>query len=251
MITRLKLAKRLRRIADLLDVPQASLARKNKVPLDIWLFMKRVETYGVRTVLDIGANNGVFARWCAASLPNTQIHCFEPLPACHEALARLAESNPSIQIHRVALGDSISTVEMYENAYNPSSSLLPMLDRHRHLWPKTTETQRVKVPVLTLDSIAAEHGFSSPIFLKADVQGYEMHVLRGAENVLKQTAVVMLEVLFEPFYDGQTNLQTLINYFAERGFRFLEFADQRRLPPLMQAAYADAVFVNESFIQQT
>ena len=132
---------------------------------------------------------------------------------------------------------------MFENEYAPSSSILPMLNRHRELWPKTCKDHSISVPVHTLDNIMAGVDAYQRIFMKMDVQGYEMHVLRGAESTLHRVQAIQMEVLFEDLYDGQSNLRSFMNHLADRGFVFSEFMDERRLPPSQTLIYADAVFI--------
>ena len=238
-----KLAKRLRKLADYIDTPDYVTARRLGVPLRQYQFFQRVKEYNICCILDIGANSGEFARWCASTFGNVPIHCFEPLPQCEASLRRVAERYRNIQLHLFALGDQEGEFEMYENDFAPSSSLLPMLDRHRELWPKTRLDHKINIQVKTLDQVFSGQPFSGPVFMKMDVQGFEMHVLHGAESMLKNVAVIMLEVLFENLYEGQSSLQDMMNYLSQRGFRFLEFMDERRLPPLGKLVYADAVFV--------
>jgi hypothetical protein len=132
---------------------------------------------------------------------------------------------------------------MFQNDYAPSSSLLPMEERHKELWPKTVNAKKISVPLDTLDNVAARLAARGPVFIKLDVQGFELHVLRGATRTLQDVAVVMTEVLFENLYTGQADFRTLANFLAEHGFRFLEFSEERRLAPLGRLVYADAVFV--------
>ncbi|MFM6082296.1 MAG: FkbM family methyltransferase, partial [Dolichospermum sp.] len=47
----------------------------------LWL-----ENCGIKTVLDIGANEGQFAKYINQILPEAMIYSFEPLPDCHEKL---------------------------------------------------------------------------------------------------------------------------------------------------------------------
>ena len=243
-----KLARRLRRWADKVDGPDAKQARSLRVPLEHLRFFARIaDLTPIRTVLDIGAHTGEYARWASACFADAQVHCFEPLPACQANLARLAADNAAIRVHSVALGDQEGELTMHENDYRPSSSLLAMQDRHRQLWPKTAQDHPIKVPVHRLDRYAAE--FSAPIFLKADVQGFEMHVLRGAAAVLANTAVIQLEVLFEPLYKDQTDLRALMNHLAEYDFDLMEVIDQRRLGEHGHVAYADVAFVARRFKQ--
>ena len=246
----MSLANELRKIANRLDVPGAAAAYRHHVPLDLYRSFERLKSRtAFRTILDVGANRGEFSRYALACFPDAAIHAFEPLPGCQEALRRLAQTQPRVQAHSVALGETSGTVEMFENDYAPSSSLLPMLDRHRELWPKTSRDHKISVPVVTLDGIAFHQPFAPAIFLKLDVQGYELHVLKGALQVLQNTSAVLMEVLFEPLYDGQPDFRELLNFMAEQGFRFLEFADERRLPPSGKLIYADALFAKVDLIQ--
>ncbi len=238
------LANELRKLADRMDAPGHAEARRLKIPRHLFQLFGRIrELADIRTVYDVGANRGQFARAAALCFPGAAIHAFEPLEVCQESLRAVAEKHPAIKVRRMALGDSSGTVEMYENDYAPTSSLLPAEDRLREIWPGTANTRKISAPLETLDNVAEAEG--GPAFLKLDVQGFEAHVLRGAERTLRSTAVVMTEVLFEKLYQGQTDLLTLANILAEHGFRFLEFADETRLPPQGRLAYADAVFVRD------
>ena len=243
----MSIASELRRLADRLDMPGFAEARRLKVPPGLYRFFDRVKHLAEpRTVIDVGANRGQFARAAAVCFPQAVVHAFEPLTVCHEQLRQVAGALPQITIHPFALGDSTGMVEMFQNDYSPSSSLLPMEQLHRELWPKTANTKSISVPLDTLDNVTARRGVQGPVFLKLDVQGFELRVLRGAKQTLQETSIVMSEVLFEGLYEGQADLRTLTNFLADQGFRFLEFAEERRLPPLERLVYADAVFVKES-----
>ncbi|MEW6366246.1 MAG: FkbM family methyltransferase [Acidobacteriota bacterium] len=239
-------ARRLRRYADLLDTPGAWYARRRRIPLPLYQFLRRIGLYAdIRTVLDVGANRGQFARWCAALFPHAVIHAFEPLSGCQAALQAAAASEPRIRVHPTALGDHAGRAEMFENDYDPSSSFLPMLDRHREISPKTAHARRIEVQVATLDEIAQQSSFEPPIFMKLDVQGFELAVLRGAQRTLADTTVVMMEILVEPLYEGQAGFSEIVGFMDASGFRFLEFVEERRHPPCMTLSYADAAFLRK------
>ncbi|MBL6764906.1 MAG: FkbM family methyltransferase [Verrucomicrobiae bacterium] len=241
----MSLAGELRKVADRLSTPGAKEARKLRVPLDLYRLYRRLgELTQICTVFDVGANTGEFASWTAKCLPEASIHAFEPLTVCHERLRAAAARHPGMSVHTCALGDRAGMTEMFQNDYSPSSSLLPMEDRHRELWPKTAGDKAVEVEVRTLDDVVAETKAAGPAFLKLDVQGFEMHVLRGAEKALaNEVAIVMCETLFEGLYEGQAEFLEMLRFLDERGFRFLEFADERRLGENGRLIYADAVFV--------
>ena len=96
---------------------------------------------------------------------------------------------------------------MFENDYSPSSSLLPMTDRTKQLWPKTKNEKRISVAVDTLDNVTRRLGVKGPAFLKLDVQGFELRVLNGATTTLRDTEIAMMGVQFDNLYEGQANLK--------------------------------------------
>jgi FkbM family methyltransferase len=239
----MSLASQLRRLANRLDTPGARWAEREHIPLKLYQLFERIKSsHAIRTILDVGANRGVFASRVTRCFPGIPIHAFEPLPGCQERLARLAAEYPHIKLHPVAVGDQCGQIEMFENDFNESSSILPMMDRHRQLWPQTKHTQPIFVPITTLDAFTAAHSLVEPVFLKIDVQGYELSVLRGSTTTLRQVAVAVMEVNFERLYAGQAEFFELVEFMAQSGFRFIEFADEIRVPPGGRLIYADAVF---------
>lgn len=59
-----------------------------------------------------------------------------------------------------------------------------------------------------------------------DVQGAELLVLKGAEELLKRTKIIMTEVGLKPYYEGHTLKVEIDSYLAAHGFVELEGAFQ-------------------------
>lgn len=78
------------------------------------------------------------------------------------------------------------------------------------------------IPMRTLDGILKEGGPEMPAhmdFLKLDVQGAELDILRGAERTLKEQVVgVEVEVEFSPLYESQPLFRDVDAFLSERGF---------------------------------
>jgi len=246
-MNRTSIARRLRKAADLIDTPAAWEARRLRIPLPLYLFFERVRLlFPIKTIIDVGANRGDFTCYVLQRFPGAAIHAFEPLPSCRPMLEKIASANPAVHYHPVALGETAGPVQMQVNAYDPSSSMLPIRPRHWEMSPKTRETRPATVEMDTLDRMEEEIHFEPPVLLKLDVQGYEMKILMNAEKTLAKTSVLLTEVLFEPLYEGQTDFAALVRLLDERGLRFMEFVETRRFPPLGTLAYADAAFARVS-----
>jgi FkbM family methyltransferase len=197
------LTKQLRKLADWLDAPGYRDARRKRVPYELYRLFGRVNGWGdVATVLDVGANRGHFSRSAVNCFPKATVHAFEPLEVCQDKLVKTANRFGHIEVHQLALGETPGTVTMFENDYPDSSSLLPMTERHKELWPKTKNETKIKVKRETLDNLQNIIG-PGPHFMKLDVQGYELHVLKGAGGTLKNTLAVMCEVCFEGLYEDR------------------------------------------------
>jgi hypothetical protein len=70
-------------------------------------------------------------------------------------------------------------------------------------FPGTDEVGTTSVEVRTLDSVLADRELKKPALLKVDVQGFELPVLRGAEQSLRFFDQILIEASFVELYEGQ------------------------------------------------
>lgn len=112
------------------------------------------------------------------------------------------------------------------------------------------------MPVQThrLDDLPEVQGAS---FLKLDVQGAGLDVIRGASEVLKSALVVQIEVEFLPLYEGQPLFAEIDQAMRERGFVLhrLLGAGTRAFAPMLvdgdpnrglnQLIWSDAVYLRD------
>jgi FkbM family methyltransferase len=182
------------------------------------MFIKRC----VDTVIDAGANEGQYARLMRHMGFSGKIISFEPLSSAHERLQESAAADPMWKVApRMALGDHEGEVSIHVASNGgASSSIFGMLEMHKSAAPDVRYVGSELVPISRLDSIVG--GFlqdeEKSIFLKVDVQGYELQVLDGANELLKRIVGAQLEVSFVSLYQGQALLPTLIDYMMRRGF---------------------------------
>ncbi len=191
-----------------------------------------LQELAIDLVVDVGGNQGQYAAQLRTSGYRGRIVSFEPLAEAFSILAVRAAADLLWDVRRVALGELDGKLALNVAANSASSSLLPMLDRHLEAAPYSHYVRTEECPVVRLDSIAEEIlGTARRVFLKLDVQGYEMSVLRGATATLSRVAVVESELSLVPLYAGQALLPEVVTFLQEAGFElvFLErgFVDQR------------------------
>lgn len=176
-------------------------------------------TKDFKSVVDVGAGRGQFALVAHRRFPRATLHCFEPLTEARKKLTAVTGRLPAAHIYDLALGSGRASVEFHVSGNLDSSSILSMTASHITAFPGSDETGRVTVPVARLDGVLRPEQLPSPSLLKIDVQGYELEVLRGAEELLERFDVILVECSFVELYAGQAQAEDVIGHLRERGFR--------------------------------
>jgi FkbM family methyltransferase len=134
-----------------------------------------------RTVLDIGANVGVFALFAASIAPAAVIHCFEPDGVNFEMLRGNVEANPRAHIfaHQAAVGGKDGFAYLSGGATSVTHAI--------------AEAGEQRVELLSL-AHAVELCGGSVDFLKMDVEGAEREILSGCSDaVLQRIRAISME----------------------------------------------------------
>lgn len=205
----------------------------------------------IDVLLDVGANQGQYARKLRELGYRGKIISFEPLPAAHETLLELAKDDPLWTIHpRCAVGSAVGETEINVSKNSYSSSILPIMKTHVDAAANAAYVGKAKVDVITLDSVFSQYcKAGDKIFLKIDTQGFEGEVLKGAMNILPNMAVVQLEMSIVPLYEGQRLYDYFFDFFKERGF-FLWALERGFYDPVTgQNLQFDATFVRNDLAQ--
>ena len=134
--------------------------------------------------IDVGAHSGFFLRHFIEFAPDGRHWAFEPIPAL---AAELKRNFPSVKVHECALSDQEGQTTFQYVPELPGWSGL-----REQPYPMRTHPQTIHVELRRLDSLIAR---DVPIaFIKIDVEGAELEVLRGAAEILcRQNPIVLFE----------------------------------------------------------
>ncbi len=112
--------------------------------------------------------------------------------------------------------DSASTSRGIHNAAPHWVCLILSLQSHSRIG---IHRQGDRIPLRRLDDLGMSYlRPDSVLFLKADVQGFEDRVLKGAERLFEKAVGVHLEVTLVPLYKDQCLYYDLENYLRNRRF---------------------------------
>lgn len=146
----------------------------------------------------------------------------EPQPEVFARLQARIAGNPDARAFNVACGASAGEAEMHllnGNDGRSNSLLVPKL--HLERFPDFRPAGTIRVPVVPLDDLLAREGLDPRAYplMVLDVQGFEMHVLRGAGAYLASGCkAVVSEVAAAELYAGGCLVQDLDSFFGARGF---------------------------------
>lgn len=194
------------------------------------------------TIIDVGANVGQFSSLARSAFPAAKLVAFEPIPDCARDLRARFADDPAVSVVECALGDTEGEVVLHRNEFSPSSSILPMDERHKSAFPHTTQNSTIVIPQRRLDDVLAAMTVADPFLLKLDVQGYELHVLRGATRTLERAHTLLVEISLQRLYTSEPLFDETYRFIADAGFRLVGVADMLRDPRDKRPLQLDAVF---------
>ncbi len=155
-------------------------------------FVRRFLQPGM-SVLDIGAHHGFYTLLASRLVgPKGRVFSFEPSPRERKALRLHLRLNrcKNVDLQDLALGDQNADSDLYvvEDWAAGCNSLRPP--------DVAARTSPVSVHVVRLDDWLTEHKIDRVDFIKLDVEGAELSILKGALRLLKGASrpVILAEV---------------------------------------------------------
>lgn len=161
--------------------------------------------------VDAGAHRGAVLELMVQLAPDARHLAFEPIPHLADDLR---DRFDGVDVHQAALSDTVGSVTFqYFPEHADSSGIQPLA----HL----SEAHAIEVPTTTLDETVGDAG---PVrFLKIDVEGAELAMVRGArETLAADRPVVVFEHTRAAVLNG-TSSSELHDELTSAGLRVFSF----------------------------
>jgi FkbM family methyltransferase len=141
-----------------------------------------------KVIYDLGANIGIASLRFATLYPDARFYGFEPLPANHQVCVLNYLNLRKAQAFPWAVG-SRSEVTAFEPNEDPRGGHLQATTINPHLQPR----KRIDVQVYSIADLIRVQKLEPPEFLKIDVEGAEMEVLRGIGDAAQSVKRMFVE----------------------------------------------------------
>jgi FkbM family methyltransferase len=169
-------------------------------------------------IVDVGANRGQFALISRKIFPEAVIHSFEPLDEPSQIFKKIFINDPNITLHACAIGKEKTTATIHVTKDDDSSSLLPVTQMQSTMFPGAAEKEKRRVPVQPLSWALGDIPIPLASLLKIDVQGFELEVLKGCEDILYKFSHLYIECSFIELYETQALAHDVIEFLSKQGF---------------------------------
>jgi FkbM family methyltransferase len=171
----------------------------------------------VNTVIDVGASNGCWSELCMKHLPDAKYLLVEAQEAHRKDLEKFTSAHKSSEVVIAAAGNRLGKI------YFDNGGLFAGLASEEPL-----ATNCIEVPVTTIDFEVTQRKLSPPFCIKLDTHGYEVPILEGAKETLKQTNLVIIETYNYKLTKDSLKYYEMNEYMEKLGFSSIEIVDLMR-----------------------
>ena len=179
----------------------------NEIVVNQEYFQHGLSVAGAGCVFDVGANIGIFTLAVKLISPDATVYAFEPMQDTFQVLEQNIRYHEcsDVRTYKLAIGSQDHTEKVFSfYPYMPGNSTAnpalkvaqkPVMDQlfGKEASDYLNQSESCTVPVRTLSPIIQEQGITSIDYLKIDVEGDELSVLEGVEElhwpIIKQAAV--------------------------------------------------------------
>lgn len=194
--------------------------------------LQLLQQHQINCILDVGANIGQYSMKLRKYGYSGKIISFEPQLKTFQQLSENSKVYKDWTVYNYALGSENTEAEINISANTESSSILDIKEIHVDAAPSSKYVGKENIIIKKLDSIYDELELRTQnVFLKIDTQGFEMEVLKGAENVLDKIIGLQLEMSITEMYNNEPLYDEIISYLKNNGFKLYQiepgFTDEK------------------------
>jgi len=184
----------------------------------------------VNSVIDIGASNSSWSRMCMKFLPEANYLLIEAQDAHKDGLEQFKKEYANADYVIAAAGGREGNIYFDNgNLFGGLASDIPF------------ENNCIEVPVITIDEEIKRRNLQPPFLIKLDTHGFEIPILKGASNALKNSELLIIETYNYKLTADSLRYYQMCDYMEKLGFFSIEMVD------FMLRKYDDSLWQMDTF----
>jgi FkbM family methyltransferase len=171
-----------------------------------------------RAVFDVGANVGEWATIALGINPTLELHCFEPCASTYQLL--LENKFPdNVTCNKFGLGARPGEIALHLFEDYPGLNSLYKREGLENGWGLTPQRGTEIVNLTTLDDYCSKKAIREVDFLKVDVEGHELEVLRGGTELIAKSSIDIIQFEYGGcFIDARILLKDIFEFFQSHDY---------------------------------
>ena len=189
--------------------------------------------------VDAGAFDGEWTKMFKTIFPLANVLMIEPQRDKTDVLKTITGVLPGTHFHIGLLGSASGK----EVVFHVNATVSSVLEEYK---PNTFKKESLYLE--TLDDIILKTGnnFKLPDFIKLDVQGYELEVLKGASKIMESLQFILCEVSLIEINKNSPLIAEVIRFMDERGFMTYDICSFIRRPLDRALWQTDILFIRKT-----
>lgn len=207
-----------------------------KESIKIWI--KLCES--ANTIVDVGANTGLYSLIAKTINPQASIYAFEPVARVY---AKLLEN---LKLNNF---NNIVTVQKALSDYDGSAVIYDAMEEHVYSvtvnknLSNSPSTPQTKIETIKLDTFIDQHNIQAIDLIKIDVETHEPEVLKGYINHIKEhRPTILIEILNDDVGASVFDIVKELNYLY---FNIDELGSIRQVKTITKSDYYNYLLCNE------
>jgi len=183
-------------------------------------FLQHLNKEDIKNVFEVGARTGEESIELSKIFDSSNIYSFECNPLVSEKTKKALDGYENIHFYAHGFGDKNEELPFYSYREDNvgASSLFKRFDFEK------TQHESGKVIIKKLKDFVNENQIHKIDLFCMDVQGYELNVLKGAEDFIKKIKYIILE---QPktnnvSYIGAPDASEIVDFMTKNNFKEIE-----------------------------
>jgi FkbM family methyltransferase len=215
--------------------------KKNFMPfgLSIWDDIDRLRpVYKKNILFDVGANVGQTYLQMRQKFSGSKIYCFEPSKQSYEVLQKITCSDKKVKTFHAAVGEQNGECLIQTG----DDSVWNKIIEHDNIFP-SKKVERVQK--ITIDHIIEQDKIENIYMLKTDTEGYDLFVLKGAQQALlnKRISFIFCEVTFRSDDRQRSHFLEIFQYLSHMSYDLVALYDLSIVGEPKSLEFCNALFM--------